>query len=65
MSNTLRVYRTVGAFEACLRARDAWEKNGRPGAESQLSLFLEHRFAVPEVVAGRAADKPRRKRKRR
>jgi hypothetical protein len=50
---------------AALRARDAWERSGRPGAESQLPLFEEHRFAVPEVVAGRAADRPRRKRKRR
>jgi len=33
--------------------------------DDQLAIFSEHRFAVPEVVKGNAADKPRRKRKRR
>lgn len=51
----------TGAMKALLRARDAWEKAGRPGAQEQLSLFVASRFRAPEVVRGRLADRPRRK----
>ena len=46
--------------EAMHRAREAVTS-----VDDQLAIFSEHRFAVPEVVKGNAADKPRRKRKRR
>ena len=49
------------AMRACVRARDAWERAGCPGA-TQLSLFPHFTFRPPEHVRAERLDRPWRAR---
>lgn len=48
-------------MSALERAREAWEKAGRPGAQPQLALFESTKFSERECVRGERKDRPRRR----
>jgi hypothetical protein len=50
-------------LRALWRAKQAWERAGRPGDQPQLSLFGKDRFAPPERVCGERKDRPRKRRR--